>query len=278
MHVPDVLDAILAPVRLLAHEVWRWLPIVVALAMLSALPGIFLQVMAPEALSLLGGWMALDPDLLFTGLMIFVMAWSLKLLLELVAYMLVFIVLADLTAGRPSDLGGGLRRLASWRLQGAWIVAGLLEQTAIDLWFFGGGLLLIPFGLVTVTAYEEANGFTAFGRSLALGKLPLGQTPAGVRIAAAATAGFFVGMVVSGVLGVIEWAVTPSGTGALLMSLMSGTIPETGFSLPAYSWVDAAIGLFLAPFGLLPTVYLMALQQDTYWRVRTLEEEQGGAA
>ena len=83
MHVPDVLDAILAPVRLLAHEVWRWLPIVVALAMLSALPGIFLQVMAPEALSLLGGWMALDPDLLFTGLMIFVMAWSLKLLLEL---------------------------------------------------------------------------------------------------------------------------------------------------------------------------------------------------
>ena len=274
MHVPDVLDAILAPLRLLAQTVWRWLPIVVALAMLSALPGIFLQVMAPEALSLLGGWMALDPDLLFTGLMIFVMAWSLKLLLELVAYMLVFIVLADLTAGRPSDLGGGLRRLASWKLQGAWIVAGIFEQTSIDLWFFGGGLLLIPFGLVTVTAYEEANGFTAFGRSLALGKLPLGQTPAGVRIAAAATAGFFVGMVVSGVLGVIEWAVTPSGTGGLLLSLLSGTIPATGFSLPEYGAVDAAIALFLAPFGLLPTVYLMALQQVTYWQVRAVEEEQ----
>jgi hypothetical protein len=42
--------------------------------------------------------------------------------------------------------------------------------------------------------------------------------------------------------------------------------------------VDAAIALFLAPFGLLPTVYLMALQQVTYWQVRTLEEEQGGAA
>ncbi|MES2641982.1 MAG: hypothetical protein V4850_21005 [Myxococcota bacterium] len=271
MHAPDLADALLAPARLLVREARHWLPIVIALAMLSALPDVALRALLPELLSVAGSGMLLD--VLIASASVLSVAWGMKLILELAAYMLVFVVLADLTAGRTPALGAGLRRLASWRLQGAWVVAGFFEQTAIDLWFVGGGLLLVPFGLVTVAAYEEANGLQAFGRSLALGKVELGRTRAGVRIAVAATVGFAVGTLIQLILSVVSWAVFPSGMGTLILALLGGTLPAGGAGLPAYTGAEAAVSLLLSPLGLLPTVYLMAVQQRTYWQIRGVEVE-----
>ena len=59
-------------------------------------------------------------------------------MVELLALMFAFVILADLSAGRTPDVWAGLRRLASWKLQFAWLVAGVFEQTAISMWFLRG--------------------------------------------------------------------------------------------------------------------------------------------
>lgn len=272
MDVPDLAESILAPARLLVREARHWLPIVAALAMVAALPGVVIQTFAPEALSLLGGWAELDFDVLLAGLSVIVVMWGLQLILQLVGYMLVFVVLADLTAGRRPDLLAGLRRLASWRLQGVWLLAALFEQTAIDLWFVGGAFLLVPCGLVTIAAYEEATGFQAFSRSFELGTMEMGPARPGVRIAVAVTLGFAVGLLVSGLVSLASCVASGGGGASPVFALLSGNLSLESLTLPAYGWTDAAAAVLLAPLGMLPTVYMMATQQVVYWQARRLDE------
>ncbi|MDP2309204.1 MAG: hypothetical protein Q8P18_24485 [Pseudomonadota bacterium] len=275
MDVPSLGESILAPARLLVEQAGRWLPIVVALAMVSALPEIVVQTYLPEALSFAGGWTEIDVDFIIASAGTLAIMCGMKLVLELVAYMLVFVVLADLTAGRTPRLWSGLGRLASWRLQGAWIVAGFFEQTAIDLWFLGAALLLIPFGLVTVAAYEEASGFKAFPRSLKLGTMDMGPAKVGVRIAIAVTLGFAISLLLSALVWLVSFVTSAGGAASPLFSILSGTLPDGGFALPAFGWKDAAKTLLLSPLAMLPTVYMMATQQVVYWQARRHEEAGG---
>lgn len=269
---PALRESILGPARLLVREAHRWLPIVVALAMVSALPEIAVRTFLPEVLSLAGGWTELDSDFLVASLGVLAIMWGLKLIVELATYMLVFVVLADLTAGRAPRLWSGLGRLASWRLQGAWIVAGLVEQTAIDLWFVGAAVLLIPFGLVTVAAYEEDSGLGAFPRSFALGTMKMGPASAGARIAIAVTLCFAISLLLNAIIGLVSFAVSGGGAAAQLLSLLTGTLPADGLTLPVLTRTDAAFSLFFAPLGMLPTVYMMATQQVVYWQARGHEQ------
>jgi hypothetical protein len=268
-----LLPALVAPARLLARHIGRWLPLVGVLAMVSALPIAFLRVVLPDALSLLAG--SLDEDALLVALAALSTLLLMRLVIELASFMFAFVILADLTAGRPPDLLAGLRRLASWRLQGAWLVAGFAEQAAISLWFVGGGAVLVPFGLVTTAAYEEGTGFGAFQRSLQLGTLRTGpgaMDQPGRRLAVAVTAAFFVGFLVNTAYTLLSFATLLSGPSSLDLLISGRALDNLGALLPAYGASDIVIGMVLAPLALLPTIYMMTAQQMLYWQGRRYDE------
>jgi hypothetical protein len=274
--VAGLLDTTLAPARLLVREVRHWLPLVTVLAMVSAGPEILVKSILPDAGALLGGFTTLDLDLLVSGLGAVMILLGVKFLVELVTFMFAFVILADLTAGRTPDLRAGLRRLASWRLQGVWLLAGVLEQTAISMWWLGGTFLLLPFGLVTTAAYEEDSGFKAFPRSVDMGLKqagPGGMDRPGMRLAVAVTAGFFVGFVVSSLLSVASCVATAATSGAALWgALSSGQAPDGSLTMPGYGPVDIVMDLVFSPVAMLPTIYMMTVQQMTYWDVRRAEQ------
>lgn len=261
-------EALLAPLRLLTRELWRWLPLVVGLAMLSALPEIFLKFYLPDTITLLTRAMDLNNQALLAGALALSVLMAIKLLIELVALMFAFVILADLTAGREPDFWGSMRRLASWKLQFVWIAAGLFEQAAMSMWYLGGASVLVPVGLVTPAAYEEDSGFAAFSRSYALGMMEQDGSRPGVRIAIGTTLAFFVGFLISGAVDVFSLAITVSTAGPSLTTLLQGGLPDASMDLLHYGWFEAFIDLFLSPLGILPTIYMMTLQQMTYWEAR----------
>lgn len=275
---PTFFTAILHPLELLIKHAARWAPLVITFSMVAAIPEILVNVYAPEVMNLIGGGSLLDSDMLVTALMAVLVLIGAKFIVEFATFMFVFIILADITAGRVSDLGAGLRRLASWRLQLVWLVAGLFEQTAISLWFLGGALLLVPVGLVTTAAYEEDAGMAAFGRSMRLGMpgqdAPMGQWP-GTRLAVAVTVGFLAGAALNGAISAASMLSSGVGDPGALATLMAGGMPDLTSLLPAYGPFDAALDLVTAPIALLPTIYMMTAQQLTYWETRRAEP--GGA-
>lgn len=277
---PNLFTAILNPATLLAENLGRWAPLVVGFSFVSAIPEILVRIYAPEGMRLIGGGRLLDTDMLVTALMALLVMLGAKFVVEFATFMFVFVILADLTAGRPPDLGAGLRRLASWRLQFVWLVAGLFEQTAISLWFIGGALLLIPVGLVTTAAYEEDSGMAAFGRSMRLGMgapgVPISQWP-GVRLAAAVTVGFVAGAALQGAVSAFSFASSGVGDPAALATLLNGGMPDLEALLPSFGPLDAVIAVLTAPLALAPTIYMMTAQQLTYWETRRAEPA-GGAS
>lgn len=271
---PTFFTAIVQPLELLVKHAGRWAPLVVGFSMVAAIPEILVHVYAPQAMSLIGGGSLLDSDMLVSALLAVLVLIGAKFVVEFATFMFVFIILADITAGRPSDLGQGLRRLASWRLQLVWLVAGLFEQTAISLWFLGGALLLVPVGLVTTAAYEEDSGMAAFGRSMRLGMpgegRPMGQWPA-TRLAVAVTVGFVGGAALNGAVAAASFATSGVGDPGALATLLNGGMPDLSTLLPAYGPLNAVMDLILAPIALLPTIYMMTAQQLTYWETRRAE-------
>lgn len=267
---------------LLWREARHWLPIVAVLAMIAALPEALLQLYMPDPMAMISEVLEMDVDMLIAGLGAISILLMLQLVIQLLGLMFAFVILADLSAGRTPDVWAGLRRLASWKLQFAWLVAGLFEQTAISLWFLGGGLLLLPLGLATTTAYEEDNGFTSFSRSIHLGMLEMGVAKPGTRIAVAVTLGFFVGFLVTALISLISCATSAASAAPGLLefytALQLGEIPEIPAS-PAhrYGWLNVAMDLVLAPLGMLPTVFMMTVQQMTYWQARRFEAASAAA-
>ena len=199
----------LAPLQLLHRELRHWLPMVVVLSMLSVVPETLLATVVPDPLAMVSGGADLDPEVMLSALAAFLGVAAAKMLVQLVTLMIAFVVLADLTAGRAPNVWAGLARLGSWRLQGAWIVAGMFEQIAISLWFLGGGAVLIPLGLVTTAAYEEASGFAAFTRSNELGRLHVSSGtfgPAGTRLAVGVTLAFALWFLCDSLIGLASCA------------------------------------------------------------------------
>lgn len=279
---PGVAGTILDALRLLWTQARHWLPIVAVLAMVAALPEAILEHYMPDASSLMGSLLTADPELIFAGLATVLLLLATKLVVELVALMFAFVILADLSAGRTPDTWDGLRRLASWKLQFAWLVAGIFEQTAISMWFLGGTLLLLPVGLATTVAYEEDNGFQSFPRALKLGLMEMGPARPGIRIAVAVTAGFFVGFVISTLVSLVSCATTAAAEGPglfdLYNALQGGAMPtELPAAASSSSWLGPALGVLLSPLAMLPTVFMITVQQMTYWQARRFEEAQGAA-
>lgn len=271
-----VIDAL----SLLTSEARHWLPIVAGLSMVAAAPEAVIEHYMPDPIVLLGEILHMDSQLLMAGLGTVLVLIGLKLVIELLALMLAFVILADLSAGRRPDLAAGLLRLASWKLQFAWIVAGLFEQAAISGWFLGGTLLLLPLGLVTTVAYEEDNGFQAFPRAVHLGLMEMGPARPGFRIAVAVALGFFAGFVINTAISVVSFASSAADAGPGLLELFNalqgGQVP----SLPApvvneTAWAGPIMGVLLAPIAMLPTVFMIVVQQMTYWKARAFEAGTG---
>jgi hypothetical protein len=264
------------PARLLVATASRWLPWVGGLAMVGALPEIAVQLALPDIVRSLGSLDAIasmDAEFITAAAFAVMVLLLLKLIFELAALMLAFVILADITSGRDADLWGGLRRLASWKLQFAWLFAGFMEQIAISVWFLGGGLLLVPFGMATTAAYEEDNGFASFGRSMRLGQIgnPIGH---GFRIAAGVTIGFFAAFVLRTLVSTVSCAFTAGHYSTGILALLSGgQLDPSAFSVPDYGPVDIFFALILAPLTVLPTVYMMTVQQLAYWAARKDEAE-----
>jgi hypothetical protein len=156
-----------------------------------------------------------------------------------------------------------------------WIVAGIFEQIAISLWFLGGGAVLIPLGLVTTAAYEEDSGFAAFKRSNELGRVRLASGtlgPAGTRLAIGVTLGFGVWFLCDSLIGLASCAgslfsLSSALQGQSVESILAGT---GSVVVPAHSAFDVAMDVLLAPLALLPMIYMMTLQQITYWQARAV--------
>ncbi len=276
---PGIAGTVLDALRLLSSQVRHWLPIVAALSMIAAVPEAVIEHYIPDPMTMMSTLAQMDVQLILAGLGTVLVLLALKLLVELVALMFAFVILADLSAGRTPDIMQGMRRLASWKLQFAWLAAGVFEQTAISMWWLGGTLLLLPIGLVTTVAYEEDSGFAAFPRALHLGLMEMGPARPGMRIAVAVTIGFFVGFVVSTIISFVSCATSAatSGPGLLDMytTLQGGAIPTatpgpTGTT--GAEWLGTAFNILLSPLAMLPTVFMMTVQQMTYWQARRFEE------
>ena len=264
---------LLAPLQLLSRELRHWLPVVGVLSMLSVVPETLLATVAPDPLALLSGGANLDPDVMIGAFAAYLGVAATKMLVQLITLMIAFVVLADLTAGRPPHVWAGLARLGSWRLQGTWLIAGFFEQLAISLWFLGGAAVLVPFGLVTTAAYEEASGFGAFTRSNELGRVQITTGtfgPAGIRLAAGVTGAFAAWFLVDSMIGLASctgsiFTASNALEGQTLESVLSGARAVVA---PAHTGFDIAMDLLVAPLALLPMIYMMTLQQLTYWQAR----------
>lgn len=265
--------------RLLVNEVHHWLPVVAVLAMIASVPEALLEHYLPDAGALLGEVAQMDTETLLAGLGMALVVLGLGLVIQLLALMLAFVILADLSAGRTPDILQGLRRLASWKLQFVWLAAGLFEQTAISMWFLGGALFLLPIGLVTTVAYEEDSGFAAFPRALQLGLMEMGPARPGMRVAVAVTIGFFVGFLVNMLISFVSCATTAASSGPGLFdfytTLQGGGLPVVPPAASgAASWLGAVFTVLLSPIAMLPTVFMMTVQQMTYWQARRFQEAQ----
>lgn len=260
--------SLMAPLSLLMKERRHWLPLVVALAMFRALPEIFFRFYLPDTFAVLTTVSDLNTNMMLAGVLALGVLLSIQLLIELVCLMFAFVILADITAGRSQDLSLAMRKLASWRLQGVWLVAGLFEQAAMSLWYLGGGALLVPTGMVTTASYEEGTGMQAFQRSYELGMAEQNGSRPGVRIAVGTTLAYLLNFLVTGVFSVFAilkyWP--------MLMQMLGGELPP--LDLLHYSWGEAVEDLVLSPIGMMPAIYMMCLQQVTYWEARRFEEAQ----
>lgn len=263
-------SAILDPVRLLAATASRWLPLVAVFSMIGAVPEVYIRANAADLFHNLDGGSFVDLDLAMAALGVLLVVLLGKLLVELVALMFAFVILADVTAGRPSDLVAGIRRLASWRLQVSWLVSGMFEQAAISTWFIGGALLLVPFGFATTAAYEEGSGLAALGRSVHLGVGVPGDRP-GLRVAVPVTLGFLASAAIQSMITFASCTLSPATAEPNPAAILSGKF-DLASLLPPFGPIDAVMMFALAPLTMLPTVYMITVQQMGYWAARRAEE------
>lgn len=277
MRPPNLIDATIAPARLLIRNTRHWLPIVAVLAVFAAVPEALITYFSKDLLPLVLSSVSMgDPTLVLSGAGMVLVLILFGFVIELLAYMLVFVILADISAGREVDLGAGIRRLASLRLQAAWLIAGVFEQIAISLWFIGGALWMWPLGMVTTAAYEEESGFAAFRRSVDLGWGEDGPgwfDRPGLRIAVPITLGMAADFGVRTLTELVSCAVSAGAAAPTLIQLSQmKSLPTELPDLPGSGPVDIILTLFFAPLGLIPTVYMMAAQQTTYWQARRRAE------
>lgn len=166
--VSDTVTAFQASFSLLGRSANRWLLPVVLLSWFGAIPEVMTEYYLTDILSLLTG--PGDFEAIFAGgALLLALVLLAQLVLQLVALLWAFLVLADMAAGREVNLRAGLRRTLSWRLQFSWLLSLLLVSVGTSLWWIGGCILLLPYGLAVVDAYETDSGMSAFGRSVRLG-------------------------------------------------------------------------------------------------------------
>ncbi len=265
---------------LLGRSITGWLLPVVLMAWFSALPEALAARHLDDIVAAVAGPGGFDLDLMggiaYAGLV----AMLFKLILDLVALQWAFTVLADVAAGRPVSLTGGLRRMASWKLQFSWLVSGTLVSMGTGIWYFGGCFLLLPLGFAVAEAYEQQNGMAALGESARLG---LQRGPNGARLGMsmviASTGLLFAALVLScgvdvggsffssgpdleallAVLGKVDPARPELLVGALIHALF-----------PTPSWPETITTILVSPARQLVEVALLGVQLVAYHHARRL--------
>ncbi len=285
----STLAALSATVRLLAAGAGAWLPLLLILGWLSAVPEAVGQRFLPDVLRYVVTPYGLDENLLLgvaLGAMIVVL---LQLIVRLIALVLVFIVIADLAAGRPVDIRAGLRRTLAWRLQFSWLLSSVIFSAATGLWFIGGCIIFLPYGLAIADAYETDSGLAAFGRSSRLGTMRVGgpgSAQPGWSLAGASTVlmlGFFVA---TGTLAIVGSIVSPSlDLGALGTALMGAdpTRPERLILevlptlIPTPTWLQTVWSVLQGPIPVLREVVVLTVGLVVYQHAIAAEAERRAA-
>jgi hypothetical protein len=272
--------AIRASVALLGRSFTGWLLPIVLLGWFAALPEALAARHLDDLLGMIAGPNGFDLQMIggvaYAGLV----ALFFKLLLDLVALQWAFTVLADVAAGREVSLTGGLRRMASWKLQVSWLVSGVLVSLGTSVWYFGGCLLLLPFGFAVAEAYEQQNGMAAIGASARLG---LARGPGGTRygmpmvlvstglllLAALLSCGVDLGgMVFSSGPDVDTLLAAAGKLDPARPDALVSTLVKVFFPTP--SWPETLTTIFVAPARQLVEVALLAIQLVGYHHARSL--------
>lgn len=264
----------------MGRSITGWILPIVLMGWLAALPDAYTRRHIGDILDLVLGPNGVDLEMA-SGLGYAALVAELgKLILDLVALQWAFTVMADVAAGRPVSLFGGLRRMASWKLQFSWLVSGTLVSIGTGVWYVGGCLLLLPFGFAVAEAYEQQNGMGAIKESARLGFL---KGPTGVRLAmpmvwvstgllASAlvlSCGFDVGGLFAS-SGVDDAALTR------LMGELDSADPEALLRaivhalFPVPSWASTIWTILSSPARQFIEVALLAIQLVAYHHARTL--------
>ncbi|MSQ02469.1 MAG: hypothetical protein EXR71_11360 [Myxococcales bacterium] len=285
----STLAALSATVRTLAAGAGVWLPLLLLLGWVSALPGAVAERFLADVLRSLISPYGLDVNLLFGIALAAMVVMLLQLIVQLVALVLAFIAVADLVAGRPVDIRAGLRRTLAWRLQFSWLVSGVIFSTATGLWFIGGCVIFLPYGLAIVDAYESGSGLAAFGRSSRLGTVPLGgpgSAQPGWSVAGASTVLMLAFFVLSGTLTVVSSALSPSLDLDALSTAVMGMDPGRPERMlldvlptlvPRPTWFQTAWTVLQAPLPLLREVAVLTVGLVVYHHATAAEMERRAA-
>lgn len=275
----SVSNALNATLTTLARGAAQWLPVALVFGWASAVPGVVVERMVPAYASLLLQPWGVDPNALMGLLLLALVGVLCQLILQLLALLLLYIVAADLVAGRPLDLRAGLRRTLGWRLQFSWLLSSVLYSTATRLWFLGGCLLFVPYGMAVPDAYEADSGLRAFPRAQRLGALRIGGgrgPQPGWTLAGASTVlllGFALG---SGALAVVDGLVAPSIDYAELVGRAlavdparpEGILSLLALAMPAPTAVQSGWAILQGPYELLREFSLLTLGLVVYHDAR----------
>ncbi len=283
----SVTRALDATFSLLTRQAMAWLPVALGLGWLSALPGALVERWIPDYLPMLTArYGGLDPNALMGGLILTLVVVLVQLIVELVALVVLYIVLADLAAGREVSIVAGLKRTLAWRLQVSWLFSSILYTTATRLWFIGGCILFVPYGLAIPDAYEAGSGLGAFGRSHALGNLRIGGgrgPQPGWSLAGASTVILLVFAMASTAVYTLGALFLPGPDldavlGALLA--LDPTDPDAPVRLMTAlvrtpSWIETGWTILQAPLSLLRETALLTVALVVY---QDAVKHEGGAA
>ncbi len=285
----SILSALSTTVRLLVSGAAVWLPTLLVLGFIGAVPGAAAERFLPDVMRYLVSPYGLDVNLLFGVAMGAMIVVLLQLVVQLVALVLAFIVIADLAAGRAVDLRAGLRRTLAWRLQFSWLLSSVIFSTATGLWFIGGCIIFLPYGLAIADAYETNSGLAAFGRSSRLGTVRLagpGSAQPGWSLAGASTVLMLAFFVVTGTLTVVNSLLSPSLDLDALSTAVMGMDPGRPERMlldvlptliPRPTWLQTAWTVLQGPLPLLREVAVLTVGLVVYHHATAAEMERRAA-
>lgn len=271
----SVTRALNATFATLARGATQWVPLALVLGWLAALPGALAERMVPEYVGyVLQPW-GVDPNALMALLIVALVVLLVQITVELVALALLYIIAADLVAGRPLDLLAGLRRTLAWRLQVSWLVSSVLYSTATRLWFLGGCLLFVPYGFAVPDAYEQGSGLGAFGRARRLGNLRIGGgrgPQPGWTLAGASTVLLLLFAVLSVGLSIVSSFLAPTVDVAEIagraMSLdptrPEGVVELMKLAIPSPTWLQTAWAILQGPYSILREFVVLTVGMVVY--------------